>query len=206
MGDLVHAWDRRSNEPGDWYDRFDRFFRAQGPERSMNQAYRAWYNEKHGYDAPAGRQCPTDWWHKSKEWEWKDRAGAWDEYIWEEMRAVEEDGLREMRDRHISESRAIQKKALEALAKMDIDDPGLAIRAFRQMAQMERQARGLSESMVDYEDMTDEDLMEAYQREFERAGPSTDQKSDEAQERADDEGLTPSDDRGRDTDSDEIHQ
>jgi len=172
----------------------------------MNQAWRMWYNEKHGYDPPAGRQCSTDWWDKHNKWDWKARANAWDEYIWEEMRAVEEDGLREMRDRHIRESRAIQQKALDALASMDITSAELAVKAFRQMAQMERQARGLSESMVDFEDMTDEELMEAYKREFERAGPSADQKSDETQERTDDEGLTPSDDRGRDSDSDEIHQ
>jgi len=189
MSDLTHAWDRQPDEPSNWYDRFDRYFRAQGPERTMNQAYRAWYADKHGYALPSGRQCSTDWSVKAKEWGWRDRADAWDEYMWAAQRDREEDDLREMRSRHIKDARANQEKAMDALAGLDINDAANAFRIWKQAVGVERVARGVSEGMTDFEDMTSEEILDAYQREIEQAGQRANETSVAATSGTEDEGT-----------------
>jgi len=65
-------WSQREDEPLNWYDRFSSYYLPLGiHNRSVAKAYRLYT----GMDRP---QAPPDWYRISREWEWEDRAAAYD--------------------------------------------------------------------------------------------------------------------------------
>jgi len=70
------SWDRIQGEPSAWFDRFDRFYRPLGAERSIEKAFKAFLTSK---GKPLGKRRPGQlWYDKAREWKWAERAEAWD--------------------------------------------------------------------------------------------------------------------------------
>ena len=59
-----------------WFHRFDTYYRALGPERSLTTAYNAWREDRGKRNlcaSPAG-----SWKINAETWRWRHRAEAWD--------------------------------------------------------------------------------------------------------------------------------
>lgn len=78
MDDERDAWDRISeDEPNLWYDRFVLYLQM-GPSRSLLGAENLEKDRK-GLEK-SGVSASGAWRNAAKEWNWKKRAEAWDEY------------------------------------------------------------------------------------------------------------------------------
>lgn len=76
-----YPWDQQADEPNKWFDRFDRFYRPLGADRTVEQAYRDYLV---AYGKPIEvkgkrRRPPRQWWAAVAAYSWKDRALAWDQ-------------------------------------------------------------------------------------------------------------------------------
>lgn len=74
-----HPWDIQPNEDRDWHYRF-RLFVLQGPTRSLTKAYVAWLEDQ-GEPVPDDLLGPPALWRsRSREYDWEERAFAWDQH------------------------------------------------------------------------------------------------------------------------------
>ena len=83
-------WDRQTYEPSMWYDRFDRFYRPQGPERTLTRAFNDYRRENDSNWKNRPGPGPT-WHHNYQKWDWVRRAEAWDDHVREQLRQAEEE-------------------------------------------------------------------------------------------------------------------
>ena len=75
------VWERMSDEPGNWYARFETF-RLLGPARTVAEAHRQCAREEgRCTDHVAG-----DWNGNIQKWRWRERAEAWDQVEQEKIR------------------------------------------------------------------------------------------------------------------------
>ena len=118
-------WQRQRNEQGKlepmfWFSRFDRYFRAQGPERSLLQAYNLWRRIERDRDASTG--TPISWTNASKQWRWWERAEAWDAEQ-AQLRHEEEAEERERRrSERIKQAQAAQAVGLTIIRLANIKE------------------------------------------------------------------------------------
>ncbi len=68
------VWHRQPGEPIKWYDRFQAYLTA-GPARTIHGTYTAEWQEK--TRTPA-RKTPGAWTRVAQQWQWSDRADAYD--------------------------------------------------------------------------------------------------------------------------------
>jgi len=155
--DDINPWDRLPDEDTKWFDRFDRFYRPQGANRTLTEAYRQYYQEQYG-SLPDRPGYTTSWGNVAKEWKWKERAEAWDVEIRKARIEAEKEKSVEMARRHIEASQALQALALERILKDGIKDVPTALRAWRQSVEIENKARGIPEHIAKVAELTDEQL------------------------------------------------
>lgn len=114
----MHArpWDRQPGEDARWYARFTAY-RLLGRGRTLEAV---WRQEAKDHQK-TGKYPPKHWYAVAAEWNWKERAAAWDIY------QAEQDAQYQMERR-----RAIITKALEKLEKRldDLDGKPLTWRTF----------------------------------------------------------------------------
>lgn len=74
-----HPWDIRPGEDRDWHYKF-RLFVLAGPTRTLTKAYVSWLEEQ-GEAVPDDLLGPPALWRaRSREYDWEDRAFAWDQH------------------------------------------------------------------------------------------------------------------------------
>lgn len=168
---MLNPWDRMPNEPAIWFDRFDKYYRPLGPGRSLSEAYYIYYEEQHG-ERPERPGFAPAWGVQAKEWNWLERAEAWDAEIRRERLEQEKQTIREMTDRHVRQSIAVSKLAMETLLDKGFKDVNVALRAWKQAVEVERSARGIPDYIADIHEMDDEELTRELTKELVRAGIS----------------------------------
>lgn len=118
-------WDRQEGEPGNWFDRFERF-RRMGPQRSLLAAAAAEANERQkkfpGHASGAWRDA-------AERWRWKARAAAWDAEQTRLAREEEADSLAQRRKAWIAQALALQGVGGQALLRLQemVQDEGAAL-------------------------------------------------------------------------------
>jgi hypothetical protein len=151
-------WDRFPEEPSVWFDRFDTFYRPVGPGRTLTEAYKGWYKQNHGGQAPSRAGYQQDWKAAFDQWEWKRRAEAWDTELHRQQIEAERDERIKMSERHMDAAKAVQALALQTILEKGLTDPNLAIRAWRQAVLVERSAAGIPDHLVEIAEMQDDEL------------------------------------------------
>lgn len=116
-----HLWERLISEPARWFYRFDTYYRALGPERSLLTAYRLWYQAEKGRKS-AAVSAPTSWREAAERWQWEDRAEAWDIGQRLERLKEEDEARRKSRERRLAVLNAVMARASDALVKLKADD------------------------------------------------------------------------------------
>jgi hypothetical protein len=134
-------WDRRKEEPGEWFERFTQYYLPLGPTRSLLAAYRI-YGEERGLTKKIA--APKNWRDAFKQWKWEDRADLWDESELKKFRVKMTYELRKARERHLNYGRLLQAKALEKLKELVKDelDAELAVRLLEKGITLELHALG----------------------------------------------------------------
>ena len=166
-------WDKRKEEPSLWWDRFNRFYRPQGPGRTLTQAYRSAYEEKNGRK-PTRAGYSADWKNKSTMWEWQTRAEAWDEELFREQTAYEKAEALEMTSRQIKDAKAVQTLAMNEILKRGFakSDTVAVFRALAKAQELERTARQIPDNLAEIGEMDDDELKRALAKELVTAGLS----------------------------------
>lgn len=175
LSDFVgQPWDRQRADDGElepmlWFSRFDKYYRPQGPERSLLEAYNLWRGER-GRGKASG--APQSWLDNQKEWCWQERAEAWDLEQRRRRIAEEEEQRREMRKRHLRYARAMQavasyeldqmRKLIEARKPIDLPE-GEVRRWLVEAIGIERQARGIPDHLLAVATMDDDQLLQHIQ-------------------------------------------
>ena len=168
--DASKPWDRREQEPSLWFDRFNRFYRPQGPGRTLTQAYRSAYEEKHGRK-PTRAGYSADWKNKAELWDWKERAAEWDSELHKEQIGYEKSEALDMTRRQIQDAKAIQTLAMnEILERGFSKESTVAVaRILAQAQQLEQSARAIPDSLAKIGEMNDDELARAIAKELIRA-------------------------------------
>jgi len=140
---MSRPWDRQRNgkglEPNLWYSRFVEFLRL-GPRRSVLELYNQYIQDRDGEGATRRTSTPSSWGRAAVEWNWRERAEAWDEA--ERQRQARE--FKEQQDRAKIERIALLRKTKARLAQVldtvDIERATLAdlTRLLRAVCQEER--------------------------------------------------------------------
>lgn len=102
-------WERQKGESAQAYEAFVTY-RDMGPERSVTRVSQS-LNKSRGL---IGR-----W---SSQWNWTERVRAYDNELEKEARAKAVKDRKAMTERHIGIAMQVQKKALEALASLSVED------------------------------------------------------------------------------------
>ncbi len=154
--DPAQPWERQPGEPDKAWLAF-RIFRDIGPKRSYDETARRYYapNEQAG-EAHSGRKKSRAgssikrWAH---EWNWNERAAAFDAYLDREAVAAQAEERREMARRHVKQAKALQFKAIERLANMDPSElgPQDVLRYLVEATKLERLALGEPTERVEEE-------------------------------------------------------
>lgn len=173
MSSEAKVWDKRDQEPSLWWDRFNRFYRPQGPGRTLTQAYRAAYEEKNG-KKPTRAGYSVDWKTKAEIWNWAERAEAWDEELFREQTAYEKAESLEMTGRQIKDAKAVQTLAMNEILKRGFakESTVAVFRALAKAQELERTAREIPDALAEIGEMDDDELKRALARELVTAGLS----------------------------------
>ncbi len=137
-------WERLENEPVRAYAAFT-VYRDLGPTRSYDEATRRIYPNRENADhAVVGRII--EW---SQRWRWAERARLWDDELDKFNRENQMDMIRDMNRRHISEAKALQIKAMQALNALNPEDmkPQDVLKFLTEAAKLERSAAGVPEEI-----------------------------------------------------------
>lgn len=133
---IPQPWERQRNaggkpEPMLWYDRFDKFYRPLGPERSLLAAYNLWKQER----ARARKiefkpsQAPSrSWFDNARRWRWQERAEVWDEEQRQKRLKKETAEIEEARQQRIGAFRTLLARGYDRL-KGGIESEHVALRA-----------------------------------------------------------------------------
>jgi hypothetical protein len=163
---MPEPWDRQRDEGGTlepmfWFDRFDRFYRPVGPERSLVGAYNAWRREAKKSQVV---WIASSWQNNATKWHWKERAEAWDVEQRRQRFAEEEIARAEMVRRHVRLAvnlQAVGATRLTSLSEADVN-AGEARQYLKDGIALERQARGLPEHLIAVAGMSDDELLTRY--------------------------------------------
>jgi len=89
----TYAWTQRDGEPWFWFNRFITYFLPLGPGRSIIKAYETMVAAEHPEVAEARRRSKKKmnatgaWSKKARDWDWRDRAKAYDRFAYAEALA-----------------------------------------------------------------------------------------------------------------------
>jgi len=156
-------WERQPRESRLWFNRFEHF-RNLGPERKISDTFAVFFPTKKKIMA-------SPFYKKAKEWQWRERAEAWDLILERQKRLAELEEVKAMSARHARESMAIQQslmipvqtiirkmkedpvkvmKQMEELGMLELFNAvAKASTVYPGMAKIERLARGVSSETYD---------------------------------------------------------
>ena len=103
-------WEQQPDEPPEWYERFHVYLNL-GSSRSLSAAFRAWAGSTGKHSGAVS--------NVSKEWNWKERALAYDQANREEKAAFEAAREAEARERRL---RRLEKIIEDSAAALDVAD------------------------------------------------------------------------------------
>lgn len=142
-------WDKQSGESGKAFEAFC-IYRDLGSKRSLTAVYTK---------LSKSRQLISRW---KQKFDWDKRTAAYDKAIEDEAQKEAVRSLKDMLERHINISVQLQKKALEALARIKSEELSpREIREFIKLAtELERQSRiyQTSDGEQESEEMTTVDI------------------------------------------------
>lgn len=158
---------RRPGEPQRWYGRFVRYALQEPELRSLLAVYRSELEARKGaQQREKARTLPAAWREQAARWEWRRRASEAD-YEQTRRRLVEaERERREMLARQIKFGQALQGKAVEwlRLPSSRLTSPGDVIKFIELGVKLERSALGLPVELLGVAELSDNELVERYQR------------------------------------------
>jgi len=168
-------WDRQRNEQDKlesamWYGRFE-YYLLLGPERTLIAAYRRWKVVTSGEKGKITKY-PGSWHTNYTIWKWKERAELWDAKNRQERMTAEENERKKMIARHIQAGRVLQQIALRKLKILDTAteaqelEPAEARHYLKAGVEIERQARGMPDHLLQITEMTDDELKAQYDQLF----------------------------------------
>jgi hypothetical protein len=108
---MEEIWQRRDKEPNLWFRRFEAF-RRMGPRRSYLAAYN---KERAALGKEKTSSLPRVWLDTAHEWNWVERAQAWDEYKSRQDEAAWEKRYRELRRQEWEAHAKLLEKAQQML-------------------------------------------------------------------------------------------
>lgn len=156
----MNLWDRQQGEKTLWYDRFFKYYLPIGPERSLTAAFNAWLEAK---GKGGQKRSPTGSWRRcSEQYNWIERAMAWDDFQRQKQKEALQAEIDEMVKRHIAEARVMQNIAVQRLGVLQKDPSELSATEVRRFMvdaiKLEREARGLPDEKVAVTDSAGNDL------------------------------------------------
>lgn len=113
--ELVPLWERKEEESPKSYEMFTTF-RDLGPTRTISAACKRYYGPENSNSKLRGMT------ELSRLWSWFVRAEAYDAYLERQGRVAKVEEVKEMNKRHIGIARAGLSKAVQALAKLKVDE------------------------------------------------------------------------------------
>jgi hypothetical protein len=134
-------WERRRGESAKAFAAF-RVYRDLGPRRSTTAAYRLYVAERQ--ESGGGRKgairAPGRWKFWAQQYEWKNRAEAYDAHLDREARLRREAELRAMDERHLALARSVQALLARRLQEFDPREltPPVIIRWLETAVMLER--------------------------------------------------------------------
>ena len=158
---------RLSNEPARWFERFVRFVMLPPERRSLLAVYRIEVEEAQtGPFRPekSGLQLPGAWKRAAREWQWKARAAAHDQQQ-HALRLAELSQARAvMIERHIKIALQMQARAVDWLQEHanKLETPRDVVLFIKIGVDLERSARGLSTKLIDFQNLSDDELLTRY--------------------------------------------
>ncbi len=196
-------WDKQEEEPSLWWERFNKFYRPLGPSRTLTQAYKKYYEEKHG-KAPTRPGYTADWGRKAELHEWRRRAESWDEELHRGAIAAEKEASIEMTRRQMTDSTAVQTLAMNEIIKRGFASEkgiGTIVRAWKAAVEVERTARGIPDSLAKIGEMEEDELRRTLARELARASIREETQTHEPLSDGKDASESTGGQQKRDTDS-----
>ncbi len=158
--------ERLPNEPSRWYDRLVRFATL-GPNRSILAVYQQEIASKGKINI--AKSPPSSWTAAARAWQWRDRAAAYDREHQRTAFQAEQEQRTKMLKRHLQAAQAWQARAITFLTRLDeagkpytIDDPMKAYRIWEMAVKAERLAMGLPNKLLEYVELSDEQLRTKY--------------------------------------------
>ena len=109
-------WERKPGEPNLWYARFDAF-RQLGPGRSVSKAYHRCKQEQGLRSATAN----SLWYQTSRDWDWRERAEAWDRAQREKLRVEEEERRVQARQQRADMIDVLLGAVFHAMRRADLE-------------------------------------------------------------------------------------
>jgi len=168
--DGTPVWERLEGEPYQWFHKFYSFFRPQGPGRSIEEAYR-WFKDD---EAPflKGERPSQAWYDNAKEWDWRGRARAFDEYQRRSRYVAEEAAREEANERFNEYASDMQKLGVGRIKEMleivgtEDDIVKMSSEDARKMLEagvkLEQSILGLPSWVVKVQGMSDNELIKHY--------------------------------------------
>jgi hypothetical protein len=150
-------WEQEAEEPGNWFDRLERF-RLAGPRRSLLAIYNA---ERAQRNEEPARDIPGAWKEAASLWRWRDRAKAWDLAEQQRRRDEHEKDREEDRASRIYLLKITRNKLVQALQEMAPERirPETLLSGIRMVTQeLRTEYADLPPMPLDYEKLSDDEL------------------------------------------------
>ena len=158
---------RLSGEPARWFERFVRFVMLPPEQRSLLAVYRLEVEKaRKGPKRPenSSLQIPGAWKRAARQWQWKARAAAHDQQQ-HTLRLTELAKVRAaMLERHIKIALQMQARAVDWLQEHanKLEAPRDVVLFIKIGVDLERAARGLSTRLIDFQNVSDDELLTRY--------------------------------------------
>lgn len=157
-------WERQPGEPAKAYAAFCLYRDMPAHARSLRAVADRLYGSG---TASKRRRTPGQLFKWSTRWRWVERAAAWDDEQDRQARQAQLRAVQEMRERHVREAMALQRKALERLQRMDPEElsPKDVLWYFVEAAKLERLSRGEPDTIQEQRNDWIAAVLAAYARE-----------------------------------------
>jgi hypothetical protein len=160
----ILPWDQQDGELAHWYARFEEY-RRQGPQRSLEAVWKAEQAAQPESQRSQAKRPPSGWYEASKQWQWRERAEAWDRQQRADQRAQDAIDREAMRRRHAAIGMRLQAAGVERLETLDAAEEITAHGAIAFLTSgvsMERQARGEPDVVIaqEHEDDAEQTRLE----------------------------------------------
>lgn len=157
MSDERQIWEQEENEPGLWFERFERY-RLLGPRRSLLSVYNT---ERLAEDEPTAKAIPGAWNEACRLYDWKNRASTWDAYEQQRRREQYDADRQEDHEARVMMLKAMRGKLMQRFQTLEVKEitPELLMRGMQMVArELRAEYDDLPTQRLDLEAMTDDEL------------------------------------------------